>query len=155
MVWDEWEQAKAGGGGGGPAGTRLNQLASNRSGGNSGSGGGQRDLIVHDDELGKLGDMARTLREQMANDGDHARVATFDASTELFNDGLDMGAGLLELHNAWNTKLATLKEACAHISNHLDYSRSSHAKQEQKIVTDMRDADGNTMTVSRIYDQIR
>ncbi|MFI2348319.1 hypothetical protein ACH492_14980 [Streptomyces sp. NPDC019443] len=146
MAWDEWEQAKSG-----SAQTRLNQLPAEGGGG----GGGQSDLTVHDDELGKLGDMARSLREQLSTDGDHARVATFEASNELFNGGLDMGAGLLEVHDAWSTKLATLKEACGHISNHLDYSRSTHAKQETKINLGMQALDGKTMTVSRIYDQIK
>jgi hypothetical protein len=145
MAWDEWEQAKSG-----SAQTRLNQLPAE-----GGGGGGQSDLTVHDDELGKLGDMARSLREQLSTDADHARVATFEASNELFNGGLDMGAGLLEVHDAWSTKLATLKEACGHISNHLDYSRSTHAKQETKINLGMRALDGKTMTVSRIYDQIK
>nr|WSZ98105.1 hypothetical protein OH820_22725 [Streptomyces sp. NBC_00857] len=147
MAWDEWEQAKSS-----SAQTRLNQLPAD--GGGSG-GGGKDDLTVQDDELGKLGDMARSLRDQLSTDGDHARVATFDASNQLFNDGLDMGSGLLQVHDAWSTKLATLKEACAHISNHLDYSRSTHAKQEKKIVTGMQSLDGKTMTVSRIYDQFK
>ncbi|MFF1421146.1 hypothetical protein [Streptomyces sp. NPDC058280] len=146
MAWDEWEQAKFS-----SAQTRLNQLPTERGG----SGGGKDDLTVNDDGLGKLGDLARSLREQLSTDGDHARAATFEASNQLFNDGLDMGSGLLEVHDAWSTKLATLKEACAHISNHLDYSRSTHAKQEQKIVTGMQSLDGKTMTVSRIYDQFK
>ncbi|MFK4224222.1 hypothetical protein OG729_23345 [Streptomyces sp. NBC_00210] len=146
MAWDEWEQAKSS-----STQTRLNQLPAE----GGGSGGGKDDLTVHDDELGKLGDLARSLREQLSTDGDHARVATFEASNQLFNDGLDMGSGLLEVHDAWSTKLATLKEACAHISNHLDYSRSTHAKQEHKIVTGMQSLDGKTMTVSRIYDEFK
>lgn len=148
MAWDEWEQAKSS-----SAQTRLNQLPADGGGGSG--GGGKDDLTVQDDELGKLGDMARSLRDQLSTDGDHARVATFDASNQLFNDGLDMGSGLLQVHDAWSTKLATLKEACAHISNHLDYSRSTHAKQEKKIVTGMQSLDGKTMTVSRIYDQFK
>ncbi|MFJ5221699.1 hypothetical protein [Streptomyces sp. NPDC088400] len=148
MAWDEWEQAKSS-----SAQTRLNQLPADGGGGSG--GGGKDDLTVQDDELGKLGDMARSLRDQLSTDGDHARVATFDASNQLFNDGLDMGSGLLQVHDAWSTKLATLKEACAHISNHLDYSRSTHAEQEKKIVTGMQSLDGKTMTVSRIYDQFK
>ncbi|MFJ1745383.1 hypothetical protein ACIOJD_03955 [Streptomyces sp. NPDC088116] len=148
MAWDEWEQAKSS-----SAQTRLNQLPADGGGGSG--GGGKDDLTVHDDELGKLGDMARSLRDQLSTDGDHARAATFDASNQLFNDGLTMGSGLLEVHDAWSTKLATLKEACAHISNHLDYSRSTHAQQEKKIVTGMQSLDGKTMTVSRIYDQFK
>ncbi|MEU3303385.1 hypothetical protein ABZ729_26770 [Streptomyces sp. NPDC006678] len=155
MAWDEWEQAKAAAANRSePTQMRLNQLPAEGSG-PSGTGGGSGDLVVHDDVLGKLGDMARSLREQLSNYGDHARVATFEASNDLFNSGLDMGAGLLQVHDAWNTKLATLKEACGHISNGLDYSRSTHRKTEQKLVLGMNALDGTPMTQSRIYDQIK
>ncbi|GAB2793052.1 hypothetical protein ACWGJ2_08825 [Streptomyces sp. NPDC054796] len=113
------------------------------------------DLVVHDDELGALGNLAHDLRQKLSTDADHARQTTFDASIELFNDGLDMGSALTELHDAWNTKLGTLKEACAHISNHLDYSRAQHAKDEDKIATQMKTADGKAMTVSRINEYIK
>ncbi|MGN9793463.1 hypothetical protein ACTMTU_20500 [Streptomyces sp. OZ13] len=148
MAWDEWEQAKAASPASGSTHTRLNQLAASGSGSSA-------DLTVYDDVLGKLGDMARSLHGQLATDGDHARVATFEASNDLFNSGLDMGAGLLEVHDAWNTKLRTLREACGHISNHLDHSRSTHGAEEKKIVLGMQDAGGRTMTVSRIYDQFK
>ncbi|MFD9217911.1 hypothetical protein ACFVY9_33425 [Streptomyces sp. NPDC059544] len=155
MAWDEWEQAKAAVASRNDSEQmRLNRLPAEGSG-PTGTGGGSPDLVVHDDVLGKLGDMARSLRDQLSKDGDHARVATFEASNDLFNGGLDMGAGLLEVHDAWNTKLATLKEACGHISNGLDYSRSTHRKTEQKIVLGMKALDGTLMTQSRIYDQIK
>jgi hypothetical protein len=48
-----------------------------------------------------------------------------------------------------------LKEACAHISNHLDHTRSAHAEDEQKIATQMRNDDGRLMTVSRINDLMK
>ncbi|MCX5340074.1 hypothetical protein [Streptomyces atratus] len=147
MAWDEWEQAKAEGTANRSAvQMQLNQAAA------SGGGGGQKDLVVHNDQLGKLGNLAYTLREGLRVDADHARQNTFDASIELFNDGLDMGSALTELHDAWNTQVGTLKEACAHISNHLDYSRTQHAKDEVQIATAMRDAAGKPMTQSRIQD---
>ncbi|WP_051835766.1 hypothetical protein [Streptomyces sp. NRRL WC-3549] len=108
MTWDEWEQAKAEVAARDSAvQMRLNQAAA------SGGGGGQKDLVVHNDQLGKLGNLAYTLREGLRVDADHARQTTFDASIELFNDGLDMGPALTELHDAWNTQVGTLKEACA------------------------------------------
>ena len=113
------------------------------------------DLVVHDDQLGKLGDMGRDLRERLSTYGDHARQTTFDASIELFNDGMDTGSALTEVHDAWNTKLTTLKEACAHISNHLDCTRSANRKDEDKIITEMRNAEGKRMDVSRIYEYIK
>ncbi|MFH8691468.1 hypothetical protein ACH4EC_31940 [Streptomyces anulatus] len=116
MAWDEWEQAKARAQQ--DAAMRLNQVAP------EGSSGGDGDLVVHDNVLGALGNAAHSLRQHFSTASDHARQNTFDASIQLFNDGLDMGSALTELHDAWNTKAGTLKEACAHISNHLDYTRA-------------------------------
>ncbi|AZM75179.1 hypothetical protein D1J63_09540 [Streptomyces sp. KPB2] len=144
MAWEEWEQLKSGAVERQSAHMQLNQLPAE-----SGGGGGS-DLVVHDDELGKLGNMAYDLRERLRVDGDFARPSTFTASNDLFNDGLDMGSALLEVHDAWNTQLQTLNEACAHISNHLDFSRARHAEDEAHVVTGMRNAAGDLMTVSRI-----
>ncbi|MCF6526399.1 hypothetical protein [Streptomyces sp. JJ36] len=149
MTWDEWEQAKAGAGQ--PVGMQLNEVAPVGGGGTGGDG----DLVVRDDELGALGNLAYDIHQRFSADSDHARQNTFDAATELTNDGLDMGSALTELHDAWNTKTGTLKEACAHISNHLDFSRAAHAQDEAEIVTSMRNAAGQEMTVSRIYDYIK
>ncbi|MEV5443239.1 hypothetical protein AB0N23_11980 [Streptomyces sp. NPDC052644] len=105
------------------------------------------DLVVHDKVLGAIGDMARELRARVSHDGDHARAATAEAASELTADGLDLGGAMSAVHDAWTTKLATLKDACAHISNHLDYSRAIHAKDDQKVAADM--------PVSRIWDAIK
>ncbi|MBL1100924.1 hypothetical protein [Streptomyces coffeae] len=136
-----------------PVHMQLNQTKG--TGGRHGKGSPDGDLIVHDNELGKIGEMGRDLRERVSTYGDHARQNTFNASIELFNDGLDAGSALTELQDAWNTKLQTLKEACAHISNHLDYTRSAHRKDEDKIITEMQNLDGKRMTVSRIYEYIK
>ncbi|GGS35313.1 hypothetical protein F2B00_04975 [Streptomyces parvus] len=144
MTWDEWEQAKARAQQG--TAMQLNEVAPERS------GSGDGDMVVHDNVLGALGNAAYTLRQHFSTASDHARQNTFDASIQLFNDGLDMGSALTELHDAWNTKAGTLKEACAHISNHLDYSRAQHAKDAVKIATDMRTVGGDELSVSRIHD---
>ncbi|MGW6272415.1 hypothetical protein [Streptomyces sp. NPDC055060] len=113
---------------------QLNQVAASRGGG-SGDG---KDLVVRDDQLGRLGNMAYELRERLLKDSDHARPSTFEAATGLFNDGFDMGAALLELHDAWNSQARTLVDACGHISNHLDFTRSQHGKDEDKVATSVR-----------------
>ncbi|CAL9437712.1 hypothetical protein [Streptomyces sp. enrichment culture] len=138
MAWGDWEQAKQ------DAATRmrLNQLPPDARG-----PAVNADLVVHDRVLGSLGDMARDLREAVSRDGDHARAATAEAASELAADGLGLGGAMRAVHDAWTTKLATLKDACAHISNHLDYSRSAHAKDEQKIVADF--------SVSRVWNAIK
>ncbi len=150
MAFDEeWMQAKERAAQ--SAAMQLNKL--DAGGGSSGNNGG--DLVVHDDQLGALGNMAHDLRSKLSVYGDQARPSTFDASIELFTDGLEMGSALTGLHDAWQTQLGTLKEACAHISNHLDYTKASHAKDEVKIATEMRNLEGQRMSVSRIYDFIK
>lgn len=134
------------------ASMQLNKLD---AGSGSGTGNRSSNLVVHDDELGALGNMAYDLRVKLSKYGDHARQVTFEASIQLFTDGLETGSALTELHDAWQTQLSTLKEACAHISNHLDYTRASHSKDEDEIVTGMRNLDGKLMTVSRINDYIK
>ncbi|MCF6523391.1 hypothetical protein [Streptomyces sp. JJ36] len=148
MAWEEWEQIKAEAAAKQSTHMQLNQAPAE-------GGGGGADLAVHDDQLGKLGNMAYDLRERLRVHGDHARPSTHQAAVDLFNDGLDTGSALTELHDAWNTQVQTLKEACAHISNHLDYSRAEHAKDEADIATGMRNAAGELMTVSRINDYLQ
>ncbi|MFI6929932.1 hypothetical protein [Streptomyces sp. NPDC050287] len=151
MAWEEWEQLKADVAERQPTQMQLNQLPAD----GGGSSGGGPDLVVHDDELGKLGNMAYDLKERFRVDADLARPTTFTASNDLFNDGLDMGSALLELHDAWNTQQQTLKEACAHISNHLDFTRAQHAKDDVNVVTGMRNLAGDLMTVSRINEYFK
>ncbi|MEV0775578.1 hypothetical protein [Streptomyces sp. NPDC050428] len=142
MAWDEWEQLKN------DAGQRSPQMQLNQSpAAGDGGGGGNGDLVVHDDQLGKLGNLAYELRETFRVDSDIARPNTFTASIDLFNDGLDMGSALTELHDAWNSQTATLKDACAHISNHLDFSRAQHSKDEVDIQT--------SISVSKLNDYIK
>ncbi|WP_432013253.1 hypothetical protein [Streptomyces cucumeris] len=149
---EEWNHRKSEAANQQPAQMQLNQAKG------SGDGSGKNkdgDLVVRDDQLGKIGEMGRDLRGRLSTYGDHARQNTFDASVELFNDGLDTGSALTELHDAWNTKLQTLKEACALISNHLDYTRATHREDEHKIVTGMNNLEGKRMTASRIYEYIK
>src|SRR5690606_11839873 len=115
-----------------------------------GGGGAAPDLVVHDDQLGKLGNMAYDLRERLRGDGDLARPSTVKAAIDLVNHGLDSGPAVNAAHDARNTKAGTLKEACAHIPTHLDFTRAQHAKDEEHVVTGMRNATGDLMTVSRI-----
>ena len=148
MAWDEWGQIKAEVAQQNSEQMQLNQVPDE-------SGCGSEGLVVHDDQLGKLGNMAYDLREKFRVVADHARPSTFTASVNLFNDGLDMGAALTEMHDAWNTQQQALKEACAHISNHLDFTRAQHAKDEVDIQTSMRDATGHLMTASRLNELLK
>ncbi|WP_327352258.1 hypothetical protein [Streptomyces sp. NBC_01304] len=128
MAWDEWNQLKADAAERHSAQMQLNQVAPVE-------GRGAADLVVRDDDLGKLGAMAYDLRERLRVDSDHARASSFSAGIELLNDGLEVGTALTELNDAWNSKARTLVDACGHISNHLDYTRALSAKEDAKVAT--------------------
>ncbi|MFF2719968.1 hypothetical protein [Streptomyces sp. NPDC058011] len=100
-------------------------------------GGGAADLVVNRDDLGAIGNDAYDLRTRLSKEGDHARPATFDAAIALTNGNFTSGAAVLKVHDRWQTQLKTLLDSCAHISDHLDYTKAQHAKDEVKIVGDL------------------
>ncbi|MCC3655013.1 hypothetical protein LIX60_26795 [Streptomyces sp. S07_1.15] len=93
------------------------------------------DLVIHDDELGKIGDFAYQLHTNLSADGKHAQTASEAAGTSLGSDGLEMGKALTAASKAWAKQVGTLLDACAHISNHLDYSKTSRKKEDAWIAT--------------------
>ncbi|MFH9267962.1 MULTISPECIES: hypothetical protein [unclassified Streptomyces] len=100
-------------------------------------GGGSSDLVVNRDDLGAIGNDAYELRTKLSKDGDHARPATFEAATALTNGNFASGSAVLKVHDFWQTHLRTLLDSCAHISNHLDYTKAQHAKDDVKIGGDL------------------
>ncbi|WP_103530238.1 hypothetical protein [Streptomyces sp. SM11] len=114
----------------------------------SSNGPSQADLAVNDDDLGAIGHDAYELRTRLSKDGDHARPATFDAAIALTNGNFVSGSGLLKVHDRWQTHLKTLLDACAQISNHLDYSRASHHKDDAQIV-------GDLLSVSKLNEYLK
>lgn len=132
MSWDEWEQLKTDTAQQQPTGMRLNGLD-----GNAGTTAGSGDLVVNRDDLGAIGHEAYLLYGRLSRDGDHARPATFDASIALTNGNFTSGSELLKVHDRWNSQLRTLLDACARISNHLDYTKSTHAKDDADIGGDL------------------
>jgi hypothetical protein len=102
-----------------------------------GGGGGGKDLVVNRDDLGAIGNAAYDLLGRLAKEGDIARSSTFDAATALTNGNFVSGSAVLKVHDFWQTHLKTLLDACAQISNHLDYSKAQHAKDEAKIEGDL------------------
>ncbi|MFD9422801.1 MULTISPECIES: hypothetical protein [unclassified Streptomyces] len=95
------------------------------------------DLAVNQDSLATIGHEAYALRTRLTADSDCARVSTFDASTKLTNGNFDCGSGLLKVHDQWNTHRHTLLDACAQISNHLNYTKSAHQKDDVQIGADL------------------
>ncbi|MER5292952.1 hypothetical protein ABT382_12810 [Streptomyces pharetrae] len=102
-----------------------------------GGGAGGKDLVVSRDDLGAIGNDAYDLLGRLQKEGDIARASTFDAATALTNGNFVSGSAVLKVHDFWQTHLGTLLDACAQISNHLDYSKAQHAKDEAKIQGDL------------------
>ncbi|MFE3403618.1 MULTISPECIES: hypothetical protein [Streptomyces] len=100
-------------------------------------GGSSADLVVNRDDLGAIGNDAYELRTKLSKDGDHARPATFDAAIALTNGNFASGSAVLKVHDFWQTHLKTLLDSCAHISNHLDYTKALHSKDDVKIGGDL------------------
>ncbi|MFF9523792.1 hypothetical protein ACF1DV_17720 [Streptomyces achromogenes] len=103
-----------------------------------GVGGGRNDLVVNRDDLGAVGNDAYALLGRLTKEGDIARSSTLDAATALTNGNFASGSAVLKVHDYWETHLKTLLDACAQISNHLDYSKAQHAKDEAKVAGDLK-----------------
>lgn len=132
---DEWRAEKA------AVAMRLNQAGSGGGGGGgSASGKGSADYVVVDDELGDIGHAAYGLFNGLESGGKHANAASEAAGSGLKSDGFDSGAALSEVNKTWETQVKTLLQACAHISNHLDYTKSSNKAQDEWIGDQLRPA---------------
>ncbi|MFI1166884.1 hypothetical protein ACH4UM_25615 [Streptomyces sp. NPDC020801] len=59
-----------------------------------------------------------------------------------------MGAGLETTVSVWTSQVKVVLQALAHISNHLDYSKKLHARDDETIAAEMRSRDGSAVRVS-------
>lgn len=126
---DEWGAEKA------AVAMRLNQAGST---GGSTPAKGSADYVVVDDDLGDIGHAAYGLFNGLESGGKHANAASETAGTSLKGDGFDSGAALSEVNRTWETQVKTLLQACAHISNHLDYTKSSNKAEDERIGAQLR-----------------
>ncbi|MGW0554112.1 hypothetical protein ACWDZ6_07935 [Streptomyces sp. NPDC002926] len=138
-------------------GTRLNQLE-------PGAGSGSNpDLVVTQDDLGSVGHEAFRLHDQLQKKADIAGAdsdkrgagSTAQAAKELSDRNLTMGAELLTTLSVWDSQVKTVRQMCAHISNHLDYSKKSHAENDRAIEAALRHRDGSAVSVSEISKYVK
>ncbi|MEU0623316.1 hypothetical protein ABZ329_21010 [Streptomyces rubiginosohelvolus] len=121
----EWGELKA------AAAMRLNQAG--------GSGPkGSADFVVKDDELGGIGHAAFDLFNGLETAGKHAKAASGTAGKGLKGDGFDTGAAFTEVIGTWEKQVKSLLQACAHISNHLDYTKASRKADDEWLETQLR-----------------
>ncbi|MEV5975065.1 hypothetical protein [Streptomyces sp. NPDC051921] len=135
---DEWRQARDAADKPAVA-MRLNQ---------TGGGGATPDLAVKDDDLGPIGADANVLYEGVKRDAETVRVSNYEAAAALTAAQFTCGAQLMQVHERWYTQVGTLRDACAQISNHLDYSVAAHAKDDAEIR-------GELMAVSKINELLK
>lgn len=114
------------------------------------SGSTTPDLSVKSDELGAIGHDAFLLHDRIMSDGGWAELTTLQASLDLRHSNLGIGAALATADEVWQTKLGTLQEACAYISNHLDFSAKAHAKDDADIAHSLLGVEGERLTLSKI-----
>ncbi|WP_234433475.1 hypothetical protein [Streptomyces sp. NRRL WC-3549] len=112
----------------------------NQAGGTGGSapGAGTADYVVPDDELGDIGHAAYGLFNGLESAGKHANTASRTAGTSLKGEGFDLGAAFTEVNRTWETQVKTLLQACAHISNHLNYTKKSSKADDDWIEAQLR-----------------
>ncbi|MEU7428521.1 hypothetical protein [Streptomyces sp. NPDC040750] len=130
MAWDEWEQLKAAAAKGPSTRMQLNQLAP------AGGGGGESthgDLTVHQTDLAAIGSAAHELFQEFGRYSDHARIASMKAAGGLKSQGFALGSALDHVAEHWVDQVQTLLDACAHISNHMRYTKNQHAADDSYI----------------------
>ncbi|MFB6898772.1 hypothetical protein [Streptomyces hydrogenans] len=118
-------------------GMRLNGLPNDQGSRSPGA-----DLSVRQDHLGAIGHAAYGLHGRLAKDGNHARGDSAVAAGLLTAHHFHTGVVLANVLDTWDLQLRTLLDAVGHISNHLDHSVASHAKDDAEVST--------SLTVSKI-----
>ncbi|GAA1434809.1 hypothetical protein GCM10009601_59960 [Streptomyces thermospinosisporus] len=152
MAWDEWEQLKAQAADRPPAHMQLNQAPA------QGGSGGKPDLVARQDDLGAVGHDAFVLHGDLVKkvdiagagmNSDHAG-STHQAATELSSSHFTMGDELMTTLSVWESQVKAVRQACAHISNHLDFSKKLHANDDARIAAVIAQRDGSELPVSEL-----
>jgi hypothetical protein len=110
---------------------QLNQLPPEAGGGPPPQG----DLKVNQKDLAAIGDVAYRMYGDLEKAGAHARASTQKAAGTLKTETFALGGALDHVASRWIDQVRSLQDACAHISNHLDYTKGAHAGDEVYIAT--------------------
>ncbi|MEU3722996.1 hypothetical protein [Streptomyces sp. NPDC031705] len=153
MAWDEWDRAKA------DAAARNTPMRLNQVPG----GAADADLVVHQDDLGAVGHEAFALHGRLQKQADIAGAgidnagsgSTMQAAAALKASGFALGGELETTVSVWTSQVKAVLQACAHISNHLDYSKKAHAADDDAIAASLRNRDGSAVAVSRLTEYFR
>lgn len=143
MAWDEWEQLKSQATGRQSTHMQLNQLEPGGGGGGGGTANPSQygDLKVSQSDLAKIGDHALTLYNNLWSKGRTAVPSSDKAAGDLSKQGFALGAGLQHVSTRWDEQLSSLRDACAHIANHMQVTKKLHAGDEHYIQRQMSSID--------------
>ncbi|WP_327317564.1 hypothetical protein [Streptomyces sp. NBC_01235] len=105
-----------------------------------------------------VGHDAHTLFEDLQSGADIAGAgankegvgSTKQAAATLKSNGFASGGALETTVDIWTSQLETVLQACAHISDHLDFSKKLHPEEDTKIGAVLLGADGSALSVSEI-----
>jgi hypothetical protein len=125
MAWDEWEQLKSS--------TAMQLNGPPAQGGGDSAGGGGPELRASQQDLAAVGDAAFRLFDNLGKHGRDAWSISQTAAKDLSTQGFALGGALDHVQDKWEKQLKTLLDACAHISNHMDYTKGAHAGDEYHI----------------------
>lgn len=151
MAWDEWEELKSR-----AAERQATPMRLNHHPDPGGGGTGDADLVVHQDDLGRVGHEAFLLHARLHDQVDIAGAgadesgagATMQAAASLKSHHFEMGDALETTVSVWTSQVKAVLQAFAHISNHLDYSKKLHARDDALIGAEIRNRDGSAVSVS-------
>lgn len=77
------------------------------------------------------------------------------AAAELKSHHFGAGSELETTVELWTSQVKSVLQACAHISNHLDYSKKLHRHDDAKIAAEVRNRDGSAISVSSLNDYFK
>ncbi|MEV4332016.1 hypothetical protein AB0K02_16040 [Streptomyces sp. NPDC049597] len=125
--------------------------------------GNNADLVVHQDDLGLVGNEAFRIHGELQKKTDIAGAgmrkdgsgSTAQAAAELQVHNLAAGGELLSTLETWSSQVKTVLQMFAHISNHLDFSKKLHANDEAEIAASLRHRDGSAVSVSEISKYVK
>ncbi|MEU8619834.1 hypothetical protein [Streptomyces sp. NPDC048623] len=145
MAWEEWERAKAV-----VAARESTRMRLNQAGASGSGGSGAADLVVRQDDLGAVGHEAFILHGELskkadiaaAGSGNEASGSTMRAAAALKSHHLELGSELETTVEVWTSQVKHVLQAAAHISNHLDYSKKMHARDDTQIAADLKGRTG-------------
>jgi hypothetical protein len=107
---------------------QLNQYPADQ-----GPAGSEGELVASQKDLSSVGKAAHELFEHFTTYSKHAARASTAAADGLKGEGFALGAALEHVAERWDEQSKTLLDACAHISNHLRFTRNQHASDDGHI----------------------